>query len=110
MELQPITDIVETERVRQLGINHGNQVTPGAKGARLFHSGFTRNLGDQVARNDLAELLENAELGFGWIDLVFFSSLLSGRAQTDNPAFPFLWDGSDFGLRNKTFEMDARFE
>lgn len=95
MELQPITDIVETERVRQLGINHGNQVTPGAKGARLFHSGFTRNLGDQVARNDLAELLENAELGFGWIDLVFFSSLLSGRAQTDNPAFPFLWDGSE---------------
>ena len=34
-----------------------------AKGARLlFRSGFTRNLGNHFARNDLADLLENAEL------------------------------------------------
>jgi hypothetical protein len=48
-----------------------------------------------MARNKVADLLENGEFAAGWFSFFLISSLLSGRFQNRLPAlFAFnLWDG-----------------
>jgi hypothetical protein len=56
----------------QLRIHQGNDMAPRAEGARpLVDTGLTRQLGNKMRRNQIANLLEDAELATRWLGVGF---------------------------------------
>ncbi|MFT4586592.1 MAG: hypothetical protein ACI8QF_000675 [Limisphaerales bacterium] len=56
----------------QLGVNESDDMAPGAERSRLFvDAGFPRQFGNQMGRNQIANLLEDAELVTRWSGLGF---------------------------------------
>ncbi len=68
LEPQPITDIIEAERMRQLHKNHRRQMAPDTEGPRLgFDAMPGRGLVDDGARNILEELPQRVDMMTGWL-------------------------------------------
>jgi hypothetical protein len=75
VHLQPITDIIQAQRVGGLGIEHRHQMTPRIEPpSLLLHFGFRRHPHRQMPWNQIAHLLKNRQLGLGWIDCFFYLS------------------------------------
>jgi hypothetical protein len=63
---ETIADIVQTNGVSELGMQQGYDMAPGRKLPCLFVDPvLPRQFGNQMARNNLADLRQNAQLGFG---------------------------------------------
>jgi len=91
MKSQRVTHVVETNRVRQLCVEHRNLMAPRRKCASgLVHPSLTRQLWHEIGRNEIAELPQNAELGCRWAGL-FFHTLPSCRFKCPRPSNPQLF-------------------
>ena len=56
----------------QLGVNESDDMAPRTERPRLFvDAGFPRNFWDQMRRNQIANLLEDAELATRWLGVGF---------------------------------------
>lgn len=67
VQLQGITQIIQADAMSQLGIGQTHHMAPGLEGARLIlHPGCPRNFGNQMLRNIIANLTQDAALGPGW--------------------------------------------
>jgi hypothetical protein len=74
---QPITDIVQTQRVAQLRIQQCHHMTKRAERARLFiHPELPRQLRHQIRRNQIDQLAQNRTVRVAWLSLVFFTPCL----------------------------------
>ena len=70
---QRVTDIIEANGVGQLRKKHAHHVTPWTEGPRHgIYTGITRKFRNQMRRNQIANLSENAEFGCGWFGVSFF--------------------------------------
>lgn len=70
MIAQGVADIVESEGMGELGVKQRDDVAPGTEGARLFVDAMLAGkLGNEVPRNELADLRENRDPHFGWFFL-----------------------------------------
>jgi len=88
---QSVTDIIQADRMRQLGINQGGNMTPRSERPALFiHPIFFSQLVNQMRRNKIAYLLKHSVFFHRWNDppFVFTSPSLfhDGRII---PAFSF---------------------
>jgi hypothetical protein len=64
---QGIADIVEADGMTELGEEQTHDVTPRSERARLFVDAvLAGKSGDQVGRNELAELSQDRQLRFDW--------------------------------------------
>ena len=71
MQTQPVAHIVETDAMSQLGVNQGDQVTPGAESASfVLNPGSPRQLGHHKVRNEVANLPQQVQFCGGWNVLV----------------------------------------
>ena len=87
MQLERITDVIETDAMRQLGVTLAHNMTPGPERARLIlRTRLPSQFRNRVLRNEIADLPQDAELGTCWLDLLFFHPCLvaglHGRANT----------------------------
>jgi len=70
MQTQRVTQIVQSNTMRELRVKHRHHMTPGAKAAaELVHPSLARQLRDQKRRNQIAELMKS---GKGMATLVCF--------------------------------------
>ena len=54
----------------------------------IFDAGVPRQFGNQVSRNEIAELAQNGQLAGRWLAAGFlFHALPCGKAQTRKPTF-----------------------
>jgi hypothetical protein len=59
----------------QLCKEHAHNVTPWTKSSRHgIHTGLSRKFRNQMQRNQIANLSENAEFGCGWFGIFFTSA------------------------------------
>ena len=66
-EPKPVAKVVETDRVRKLGKEHGSQVAQNAEGAsHCVHPGFTGCLIEKASRYEVEKLLGKDPVGTGW--------------------------------------------
>ena len=64
---QAVADVIESDGVGQLAVEHGDHMAPGAEGPGLgVHAMFPRQFPDQMARDEVAKLGQNAEFAPGW--------------------------------------------
>jgi hypothetical protein len=70
-------------------------MAPRSERARLIQSAcLSRDLGDFVLRNEIANLAQNVKPGPCWFDsFVFHACLVAGSNRQTNTFFDFLWDG-----------------
>src|SRR5215510_610698 len=74
-------------------------MAPEIKGSRFtLNAQFPRGLNGQVARNDVANLIQNGELGLGWIDALFSFHLCLVAERKDLSSL-FLWDASEITIK-----------
>jgi hypothetical protein len=67
MQLQRVTQVIETDTVSQLGVEQAYDVAPGIEGAGLLlGSGVARDFGNQMLRNKIANLAQEVEFASGW--------------------------------------------
>jgi hypothetical protein len=67
MQPQAVTDIVESDGVDQLRVEQRDHMTPRRIGSCLaFHSGLPGQLAHQERRNQVANLVQDAELTLAW--------------------------------------------
>ena len=67
VEPQTVADIVEPNGVDQLRIEQGDHMTPRRIGPRLgVHARLPRELAHEEGWNEIANLVQNAELAFAW--------------------------------------------
>jgi hypothetical protein len=67
MQSQAVADVVETDGVGQLRVEQRDHMTPRRIGSRLaLHSGLSGQLGHQKRRNQIANLVQDAELTLAW--------------------------------------------
>ena len=87
MQTQPVTDIVEAQGVGELGVDQAHDMAPGAEGAGLVgDAGVARQLGDQVRRNQIAELAQEREAAARWLaGCLFIHPRPCGRVQPRRP-------------------------
>ena len=68
-----VADIVKTDGMGQLREQHADHMTPWTEGSRHgSHAGLARKFRNQMRRNQIANLSENAEFGCGWFGVSFF--------------------------------------
>jgi hypothetical protein len=68
VQAQGIADIVEADGVGQLGVEQAHYMTPRREGASAFNdAGIPRQLGHQVCRNQIAELMQEREAAARWL-------------------------------------------
>ena len=85
IEPEPVTDIIEAQAMRQLGVDQGNHMAPRAEGAGLLvDAGLSRQAGNQMRWNEIANLLEDAELATRWLGLGFFFTPAEWQVQTQS--------------------------
>ena len=71
MQVQGVTDIVESQAMGQLGKEQRDDVTPGQVGPRfLIDPSLPRQLGGQVGRNEIAELAQDGEGRPRWLPVL----------------------------------------
>ena len=87
MQPQGITDIVEPDGMGQLGIEQAHDMTPGRKRAgTLNHASIPRQLGHQMRRNKIAELVQEREAAARWlVRCGFIHPLPCGRFTRGKP-------------------------
>jgi len=67
LEPKPITDIIESHRVGELGEKHRGEVALDAEGACFaLNAGLAGMPADQMARNEVENLVEDDYVGAGW--------------------------------------------
>ena len=67
VEAKGIAEIVEADGVNQLGIDEGDDMTPGGKGPRLFiDPGVLGQGGNEEGWNEIEELAENRQIRGRW--------------------------------------------
>ena len=86
---QSVTHIIEAKGVSQLREEQTDDVAPRTEGAGVvFNARVVRQFGNQVCRNQIANLAENRELAGRWLVSGFlFHALPCGKAQTRKPTF-----------------------
>ena len=85
-EPQPIAEIVEADGVGELGEKHRGEMAGDAEGAGLrIDSRLAGVASDQMARNEIEDLLENDHIRAGWC-LFVHTPLPSGRDFKPTPA------------------------
>jgi hypothetical protein len=85
---QRVTHVIETQGVRQLGVEQADDLAPRAERAGMvLDAGVARQFGDQMRRNQVAKLAENGELAGRWLVDLIFHALPCGKAQTRKPTF-----------------------
>src|SRR5665213_3287309 len=68
MQAQGVADIVETDGVRELGIEETHHMTPRRECPGAFdHTSIPRQFGHQMRRNKIAELLQEREAAARWL-------------------------------------------
>ena len=83
---QGIAHIIETDRMGQLRIEHRHDMTPWQKTTtQSIHSRLLGKLWYQMARNEVAELLQNRELAYRW-EGMFLHTLPCGRLKSPRPS------------------------
>src|SRR5450756_2465580 len=80
VQLQRIAQVIETDAMRQLGIDQADHVTPRLETARLILGpGSPRYFGNLVRRNKIANLAQDVELRPCWVDrFIFHPCLVAG--------------------------------
>lgn len=69
---ETVANVVEAQAMSQLRIDQGNHVAPWTITAGLLvDAGRPSDLRDQVGRNQIANLLEDAELATRWLGVGF---------------------------------------
>ena len=64
---QPITDVVETDGMGELGVDEAHQMTPRAEATRfLVHPGLPHQLGHHMGGNEIANLPQHSKLAAVW--------------------------------------------
>lgn len=86
LEPQPIAEIVEADGVGELGEEHRGEMAGNAEGAGLrIDARFAGVAADEMARNEIEDLLEDDHIGAGWCCFVH-TPLPSGRDLNSTPA------------------------
>lgn len=87
MQPQGIADIVETDGVGQLGVEQTHDMTPRRERAGAFgDAGVPRQLGHQMRRNKIAELVQEREAAARWlVRCGFIHPLPCGRFTRGKP-------------------------
>lgn len=88
---QGVADVVEAEGVGELGEDQAHHMTPRREGAGFFcDPGVPGQLGNEVRRNQIAELAQEGEAAARWLaDRLFFHPRPCGRVQTCKPTLFF---------------------
>jgi hypothetical protein len=91
-----LTGLSDGELPLAQGVEHGHHMTPaGELPGFLIGAGFSGQVGNQMAGNEIANLPKCVELAAGWND---FKLIHPYRAEGANknfqPLFSILWDGS----------------
>ena len=76
MQAQGIANVIESDRVAELGKKQRDDVTPGTERAGFTpHAGFTRQCGNEELGNQIANLPKKIELRWSWrvCSLLFFT-------------------------------------
>jgi hypothetical protein len=91
MQLQGIAQVIQTDAMAQLSIQQADCVAPGTERARLIlHARLPRYLGDQVFRNEIANLAQNVKPASCWLELfVFHACLVAGSNHQANTFYQF---------------------
>jgi len=77
MKSEPITNVVETDGMGELGVEQTHDMAPRGEAAGLFvHLVLSGQTPHKMGWNELAELRENADSRFGWF--LFHRLTLSG--------------------------------
>ena len=95
MQAQSVANIVEAQTVGELRKHQRDDVAPGTEVSRLLvHAGLTRELGNQVRRNQIANLLEDGEFRTRWLGVgfVFHTCPMAGSNLIRPAFFSSLWD------------------
>src|SRR6267142_3041939 len=88
MQIQRVTDIVQAQGMRQLGIKQTHHMAPGRERAGfLVYTRVARQPGNKMRRNPVAKLRKNAEFGTAWLRFGFFHPLPCGRVKLLSQAF-----------------------
>lgn len=104
---QRVTNVVETDTVGKLSVEHGDHVAPCREGSTEgLNAIFPGELGNHVVGNKVAKLPQDNHTAFRTTGLgVFvFHPLPGGRIPGPRPLFlsknqPVLWDACDFSNR-----------
>jgi hypothetical protein len=91
IHLQRIANIIQSNRVRQMGINKRHHMTPRQKGPALFiNTVFFRQLVHKMSRNKIANLLQHSVFFHCWNAPFFVLSWPSlSHDSRSIPAFSF---------------------
>src|SRR2546422_5657408 len=91
MQIQRVTNIVQTQSMRQLGVKQTHDMAPGREAAGLLvHTRGSRQPGDQMRCNPVAKLSKNGEFEAAWLSLVFFFFIPAvWQGSTSQPSFFF---------------------
>ena len=96
MEPQGVTDVVEPQRVGELSIEQGKDMTPRRVGpGLLLGARGTAQLRNQVRRNVIAKLPQRRQLRDGWPGSVFrfiHPRRVARKRPSRQPFFQPLWD------------------
>ena len=99
VEAKGIAEIVEADGVNQLGIDEGDDMTPGGEGPRLFiDPGVLGQGGNEEGWNEIEELAENRQIRgrWRWSRFWFFHPCRVAVKPVSVSIFASrLWDGCD---------------
>ena len=89
MQVQRVTNVIESKAVGKLGVEQANDVTPRIEGAGLiFHAGLACQSRHQMRRNEVAKLAQERKLAGDWlVSSLIIHALPCGKAQTGKPTF-----------------------
>src|SRR5438552_6780010 len=87
--LQPVAQVIQRDHMSQLGIEHGHNMAPAGKGARLLsYSGLPGKTTHQESRNQVANLAQDIKpVGALVWSCLFFHLLLVEQLRTHSNAF-----------------------
>jgi hypothetical protein len=104
IQVQSITDVVESDAMSQLRVTQTDNMTPWAKGSGLFVDfGFSGYLGNSEFRNEVANLAQQIHFRSRWNVVVFYfhPCRVAGLNAMFQLFLKILWDGCEMHS-NKT--------